>query len=173
MKLERGDVFASPDGEFVRMDSPCVLSTQMDFPETGGYRLLLRLKAAPANGYPKLRLSLDGGKIRIIRPRSRRWHDCAVRLKVEAGRRRIELFFDDSVRDAETGESKAVWLDRLICVPSEPPGGFFALTEPAALCLIPRGKGIYLLDQTRWTEDKGGGSRYLSALLTNLGVEFR
>jgi len=170
MKAERGAVFTPADRGFVRMESPCILSAQVNFPAAGRYRLVARVKATPADSWPRLMLSADGRNAAVIRPRGRNWHECAVCLNIGAGRRKVTISFDDAGWSAETGERKTVSLARLTCIPADPPDGFIALTKPPALCLVSREKGIYLLDQTRWADT---ASRYLSALLTNLGVEFK
>ncbi len=51
-----------------------------------------------------------------------------------------------------------------------------ALLQPASLVRVPDGRGCWIIDQVDWTGRAAGSAqaaRYVGALLTNLGVQFR
>ncbi len=104
---------------------------------------------------------------------SARWDTSTVLGRVEAGRHKVSVSF---LNDGSRGrEDRNLYVDKLLVARDERAGEVSFLTSPAAVALVPRGKGTVVFDMLRWDSEEPNGrkaQRYAASLLTALGGEF-
>ena len=162
-------------GEEVYMHATGTLEATIDVPGTGEYGLLVRGRGTPLEGiYPLVRVTVDGKPAGSLSIDKDEWVLGATVIYVESGRRRIGLTFANDKWNPETGEDRNLRLDKFFIGPVRATTTR-RLLSPAALAVMPLGKGQVILDQVNWhseTLSETKARRYLSTLLTNLDVDF-
>lgn len=173
MTLDRGKATFRDDHVHFGVNGS--LKKSIDFPADGEYTFLIRGRGTPlADIYPQIELLVDGRSYGSIMTANREWGEYALSAMVKKGTHEVSLAFVNDLWDPVTREDRNVSLDRLT-FGLTPSLESKRLLQPAALVRVPVGQGFVLLDQVCW--DEGGNtekpSRYLSNLLTNLGVDFQ
>ena len=162
-------------GDHVSMHSYGQIETSLDILTTGEYAVFLRGKGTALEGiYPRIRVTVDGRFAGNLTLESEDWNYGATVIRLDKGERRVALAFVNDKWDPETREDRNAWLDKLLIGPTRPTAAR-RLLSPAALVVIPLGKGRLIIDQVNWhteTFDGEKAQRYISTLLTNLGVPF-
>ncbi len=163
-------------GDHVSMHARGLIETIVEIPEAGEYAVFVRGRGTPLEGeYPRIRVTVDGRFAGNLTLESEKWDYGATVIEIEKGERRIGLEFVNDAWNPETREDRNVWMDKLLFGPTRPARGR-RLLSPAALVTMPLGRGRLFLDQVNWdveTRNVEKARRYLSWLLTSLGVAFR
>jgi hypothetical protein len=174
MKVVEG--VGKPHGDHVSMHAYGLLETVLDVPSGGEYAVFVRGKGTPLDGeYPRIRVTVDGRFAGNLTLESKDWDYGATVINLEKGERRVGLAFVNDKWNPETREDRNAWLDKVLFGPTRPTTAR-RLLSPAALVVMPLGKGRLILDQVNWdveVQEVEKARRYLSTLLTDLGVPFR
>ena len=151
------------------------LETEVDLPRGGAYFFGLAGRGTPVQGaYPNLTFHLDGrlvGNVTVGEPAGRFF----TQVDAPAGRHVLRISYTNDVYAPEKGEDRNVRLDRFFFA-ERPEGPEQALLRPPGLVRLRDGRGAWLFDQVGWdgrVASYDPAARYLSNLLTNLGVAFR
>jgi len=163
-------------GDHVSMHAYGLIETTLEVPESGEYAVFVRGRGTALEGvYPRIRVTVDGGFAGNLTLESEKWDYGATVIDLDKGTRRIGLAFVNDKWNPETREDRNAWIDKLLVGPTRPTTAR-RLLSPAALVVFPMGQGRLILDQVNWdveTRSVEKARRYLSTLLTNLGVPFR
>ena len=159
---------------FMYMGSFSTVEAEMDFAAGGQYAIGAIMKGTPLEGiYPMVNVLVDGHRRATMAAAGKEWATSWCGVAMDAGRHRVGLRFINDKSNTATREDRNLWIKQLQTAPT---GTLKSpqLLSPAALVKASLGKGLVLVDQVRWEADAGGdkGGRYLSNLLTNLGVGF-
>lgn len=158
----------------VYMGTTGIVEAEVEFASAGQYAVGATMKGTPLGGvYPLVDVLVDGRRRATLAVAGKDWDLSWCSLSLDAGRHRIGLrFANDEYHPAER-EDRNLWIKQLQTVPTASLQSQ-QLLAPAALVKASLGKGVVLVDQVRWDADAGAekAGRYLSNLLTNLGVEF-
>jgi hypothetical protein len=156
------------------MGSFSTVEAEVDFATSGQYAIGAIMKGTPLEGvYPIVDVTVDGQRRAAMAAAGKEWAMSWSSVTVNAGRHRVGLRFINDRSNPATHEDRNLWIKQLQTAPTgslKSP----ALLSPSALVKASLGKGVVIIDQVRWEADAGGdkGGRYLSNLLTNLGVGF-
>jgi hypothetical protein len=144
-------------------------------PQTGPYFFGVVGSGTPVGGvFPEVAVEMDGkvaGHLQVGGPEPSQF---AMVGQADAGPHRLRLSFTNDAWDPDKGEDRNLWLDKFFFAPSEP-GPEEPLILPAGLVKLQEGAGFWLIDQVAWdgrVRSYDPAARYLSGLLTNLGVTF-
>ncbi len=173
MKVVQGD--AQMRKEEAYMWKTAALEGEVEVPSPGPYAVALRLRGTPLeNIYPQVAVTIGERKCGVISAPGKDWGLAWCSAVLSAGRQPVQLRFVNDKSNPETKEDRNVGIDKLMLAPVKPLQSE-CLMRPNALVKATLGQGCLLIDQVRWDVDCGGSSqsgRYLSNLLTNLGVDF-
>lgn len=161
-------------GDVLYVGSAATVEAEVDCATAGQYALGAVMKGTSLDGiYPLLDVLVDGRRRASLAVAGKDWDLSWCSLPLDAGRHRIGLRFINDQWNPTTREDRNLWIKQFQSVRTESLQSL-QLLAPAALVKSTLGKGAVIIDQVRWESEEGGdkGSRYLSNLLTNLGVEF-
>jgi len=149
-------------------------SCEVDSGQGGAYILGARLGGTPAQGtWPICKVAVDDETVGYLGTTHGEFDDYALLADVPAGRHRVSLSFDND--GGGPGEDRNMFVQALLIAPAdEGDTKLRIVTRPAALALLPVGRGQVVVDCVRWDSPAGNevrAARYLCGLLTALGAE--
>ena len=149
-------------------------SCEVDFGQGGSYILGARLGGTPAQGgWPICKVAVDDQTVGYLGTTHGEFDDYALLADVPAGRHQVSLSFDND--GGGPGEDRNMFMSALLTVPAdEGDTKLRIVTRPAALGVLPVGRGLVVVDCVRWDSPAGNevsAARYLCGLLTALGAE--
>lgn len=156
------------------MGTTATVEAEIEFASGGQYAIGAVMKGTPLGGiHPLVDVLVDGRRRATLATAGKEWDLSWCSLSMDAGRHRIGLRFANDEYNPTTREDRNLWIKQLQTVST---GSLKSqqLLAPAALVKASLGKGVVLVDQVRWDAEVGGekAHRYISNLLTNLGVAF-
>jgi len=151
-------------------------SSEIEFPDGGTYVFGLLGSGTPCDGgYPVANISLDGqllGSVYVDSPEPRVYTTFG---EVPKGSHKVTVAFVNDASNPAKGEDRNLTVEKLLIARDEKPGDVAFLTNPPAVAVIRRGKGILVIDQLKWDTEEANArkaARYASSLLTALGGDF-
>ncbi|NUQ65635.1 MAG: hypothetical protein HUU20_24460, partial [Pirellulales bacterium] len=148
---------------------------EVEFPAPGRYLFGIVARGTPADGvWPQCRVAIDGRQVGVVGVESEQWQTVTCFGRVEQGRHELSVAFINDGGSAAKSEDRNLYVDKVLVARDEASSTFF-LTNPAAVAVVPRGKGNVVLDLIRWdTEEQNSrkAARYACSLLTALGGDF-
>jgi hypothetical protein len=144
---------------------------EVEFPADGVYTLGFVASGTPCqNVFPVAGVSVDGEPLGTVRLQGPRPATYTVWGPVSRGRHKVSIAF---LNDASIPgkEDRNLVVERLLVARNES-ADVTALTRPAAVVAVRRGKGLVVVDLLRWdtvAADAGKATRYASSLLGELG----
>jgi hypothetical protein len=171
-KLEGGLVERQPRG--VIFASVGSAAKEIDFPAASDYLVGVLAKGTPCSGvYPVAQVAVDGKPLGAVSVTDQ-WETTCIVGRVSAGRHTLSVSFINDASDPPR-EDRNLWVDKVLVARDDNADGVYFLTSPAAVAVVPHGKGVVLLDQLRWdTEEPNArkAARLACSLLTALGGDF-
>lgn len=159
----------------VYMFTNASISTEVDLARSGAYAVGIFAGGTPVGGvYPEVTIYLDGERAAGVMLTHEEMDVYYASFKAEEGKHRLTVAFTNDAYAPERGEDRNLFVDKIALAPK----GELKVEEllnPPALVVMRMGAGSIAIDQVRWdgrTRISDKASRYLSILLTNLGVEF-
>lgn len=169
-------------GQIVERQSPGVVfatngsaSALVDFPAAGNYVFGLVARGTPTAGvYPIAQILIDRKPLGLIAIPDGEWRTMTVFGRVEQGPHEVSVAFINDAGNPPL-EDRNLYVDKVLIARDEGGSAATFLTNPPAVAVARRGKGMVVLDQLRWdTEPRNArkAARYASSLLAALGGDF-
>jgi hypothetical protein len=164
-KVARGVILATAG--YVRTD--------IDFPRDGAYIFGVEASGSPCEGvYPAGDVIVDGKALGSFAETDGEWRTYTTFGFVSKGRHEVAIHFNNDASNAT--EDRNMLVDKLfIALDETEPGKEALLTSPAALAVIPLGKGLVVVDEIKWDTETANATRakrFIAGLLTGIGASF-
>jgi len=151
-------------------------SAEIDFPKTGSYVFGLLASGTPCGGvFPIAAVAVGDNPLGSVSVDSRQPRVCTVFGEVCKGRQKVTVAFVNDASDPAKGEDRNLVVDKLLVAYDERDRDVSFLTNPPAVAVVRRGKGVVVLDQVKWDTEEANArkaARYACSLLTALGGDF-
>lgn len=151
------------------------VAQDIDVDQAGTYLFNVQASGTPAlGGWPQMSLRIDGVAQDLVIVSTNQTAGYTLNADLTPGAHQIAISFDNDAYAPP--EDRNLFLARILWGRDADDNPATLLTRPGAVAQIRRGSGLVLLDEIAWeteTQNATQAGRYISKLLTDLGVAFQ